>query len=131
MIVATLVRVSASLIRFAVWCRESGFRALAENTCADDVRADLDLHDEMDEFVTIATYDKSIDAHIALGRLAAEGIEGVLFDEQMVQMDWLYSIAIGGIKLRVARSDANAAMQVLETDYSHALDDVDLGNPEN
>ena len=131
MIVAAFVRLSAPLIRFAVWCRESSLRAVADDMSAEDARADLDLHDEMDEFVTIATYDKSIDAHIALGRLAAEGIEAVLFDEQMVQMDWLYSIAVGGIKLRVARSDANAALQVLETDYSHALDDVDLGNPEN
>ena len=79
----------------------------------------------MDEFVTVATYDKSIDAHIALGRLSAEGIEAQLFDEQMVQMDWLYSIALGGIKLRVARSDAQAARKVLETDYSAVLDEKD------
>lgn len=85
---------------------------------------------DMDEFVTIATYDKSIDAHIALGRLAAEGIEAQLFDEQMVQMDWLYSIALGGIKLRVARSDAQAARKVLETDYSAVLDETDKDEPE-
>lgn len=84
-----------------------------------------DPQPDMDEFVTIATYDKSIDAHIALGRLSAEGIEARLFDEQMVQMDWLYSIALGGIKLRVARSDAQAARRVLETDYSAVLDEAD------
>lgn len=131
MIVATFVRLSESLVRFAVWCRDGGLRAAITDTSTENPRADLDLHDEMDEFVTVATYDKSIDAHIALGRLAAEGIEGMLFDEQMVQMDWLYSIAVGGIKLRVARSDANAALRVLETDYSQALEDVDLGKPEN
>ena len=85
----------------------------------------------MDEFVTVATYDKPIDAHIALGRLAAEGIEAQLFDENMVQMDWLYSIALGGIKLRVARGDEMAARKVLETDYSKTLDDADLGRPED
>lgn len=83
----------------------------------------------MDEFVTIATYDKVVDAHIARGRLLAEGIEAQLFDEQMVQMDWLYSIALGGIKLRVTRGDAKAARAVLATDYSTVLDDVDKDGP--
>lgn len=82
---------------------------------------------DRDGFVTIATYDKSIDAHIALGRLSAEGIKAQLFDEQMVQM---YSIAVGGIKLRVARSDVQAARKVLETDYSAALDETDKDEPE-
>lgn len=80
---------------------------------------------DMDEFVTVATYDNSTDAHIALGRLSAEGIEAVLFDDHMVQMDWLYAIALGGVKLRVARGDEAAARRVLETDYSAALTDVD------
>lgn len=81
----------------------------------------------MDEFVTVATYDKATDAHIALGRLAAEGIEARLFDEQMVQMDWLYAIALGGIKLRVSRGDAPAARKVLETDWSAMLEGVETG----
>jgi hypothetical protein len=85
----------------------------------------------MDEFVTVATYDKVTDAHIALGRLSAEGIEAQLFDDHMVQMDWLYSIALGGIKLRVARGDEKAARQVLETDYSKTLEDADLGKRED
>jgi hypothetical protein len=85
----------------------------------------------MDEFITIATYDQAIDAHIALGRLSAEGIEAQLFDQNMVQMDWLYAIALGGIKLRVTRGDEKAAREVLETDYSATLNDVDVGKPEN
>jgi len=85
----------------------------------------------VDEFITIATYDKVTDAHIALGRLSAEGIEAKLFDQNMVQMDWLYSIALGGVKLRVARGDEKAARTVLATDYSATLNDVDVGKPEN
>ncbi len=81
---------------------------------------------DRDEFITIATYDKSLDAHIALGRLSAEGIKAQLFDDNMVQM---YSIAVGGIKLRVARSDAEVARKILETDYSAALDETDKDEP--
>lgn len=85
----------------------------------------------MDEFVTVATYDKTTDAHIALGRLSAEGIEAQLFDEHAIQMDWLYFSAIGGIKLRVPRGDEKAAREVLETDYSKTLEGADLGTRED
>jgi hypothetical protein len=83
----------------------------------------------MDEFVTVATYDKATNAHIALGRLSAVGIEAQLFDQNMVQME--SAIALGGIKLRVARDDEKAARVVLETDYSKTLEDADLGKPED
>jgi hypothetical protein len=131
MIIAAMVRISTSLIRFGSWCHEGGLYLAADDVDAEFPCPDLDLQPEMDELVTVATYDQSLDAHIALGRLAAEGIQATLFDDQMVQMDWLYSIALGGIKLRVSRSDAKAAQRVLETDYSRDLDDVDLGKPEN
>ncbi len=75
----------------------------------------------MDEYVTVATYETVTNAQIAVGRLAAEGIHAVLADANIVQMDWLYSIAVGGIKLRVLRGDEQAAEQVLATDYSDLL----------
>jgi len=92
---------------------------------------DTVLVDDMDEYITVATFDKTTDAHIAMGRLAAEGIRALLFDDNMVQMDWLYSIALGGIKLRVARSDESLARSILITDYSHDLEDIDVGQQEN
>ncbi|MDE2235317.1 MAG: DUF2007 domain-containing protein [Gammaproteobacteria bacterium] len=82
------------------------------------------------DYVTIATYDKTTEAHIAKGRLAAEGISALLFDDNMVQMDWLYAIALGGIKLRVKTADETRARNILATDYSQELDGVDLGKPD-
>jgi hypothetical protein len=72
--------------------------------------------------VTIARYDTMPEAHIALGRLQAEGIECWLADEHLVQTDWLYSIAVGGIKLQVEEHDSARARAVLDTDYSTAID---------
>jgi len=72
----------------------------------------------------IARYDGMPEAHIAMGRLAAEGIDAWLADEHLVQTDWLYSIAVGGIKLRVADEDAERAVIILETDYSGDITDV-------
>ncbi len=76
--------------------------------------------------VIIARYDGMPEAHIAMGRLAAEGIESWLADEHLVQTDWLYSIAVGGIKLQVATEDAAPAIKILETDYSEDI--IDVGN---
>jgi len=72
----------------------------------------------------LARYDGMPDAHIAMGRLAAEGIDSWLADEHLVQTDWLYSIAVGGIKLHVAEEDAEHAVKILATDYSEDIDDV-------
>lgn len=59
-----------------------------------------------------------VNAHIAMGRLRAEGIPCNLADENLVQTDWLYSIAVGGIKLQVEERYAAQAREVLATDYS-------------
>ncbi len=71
--------------------------------------------------ITIATYDDMPSAHIAMGRLHAEGIDCWLADENLVQTDWLYSIAVGGIKLQVGHKYVNWALEILATDYSAEL----------
>ncbi len=108
----------ATLMRILTPSLEAGTQATPQAQPAPD----------KDELVTVATYDKITDAHIALGRLTAEGITAQLFDDQMAQM---YSIALGGIKLRVARGDEKAAREVLATDYSTVLDDADLGKQDD
>jgi len=80
--------------------------------------------------VIIARYDGMPEAHIAMGRLEAEGIKAWLADEHLVQTDWLYSIAVGGIKLQVAADDAERAIKILETDYSSDIDECGLMNDE-
>jgi hypothetical protein len=67
---------------------------------------------------TVATFDTIIDANIAMGRLKSEGVDCWLADEHLVQTDMLYSPAIGGIKLQVAKQDADTARKILATDYS-------------
>lgn len=76
----------------------------------------------MDNYVTILTFDTIIDAHIAMGRLHAEGIECHLEDEHLVQTDMLYSPAIGGIKLKVEERDLERARYILAQDYSDEVD---------
>jgi hypothetical protein len=73
--------------------------------------------------VTVAIYDTMPDAHIALGKLESEGIEAWLKDEHLVQTDWLYGIAVGGIKLQVEAADVDRALATLARDDSRRLDD--------
>ena len=63
--------------------------------------------------ITVATYPSPIEAHIFAGRLEAEGIPCVLEDEHIVAANWLYSNAVGGVKLRVRRDDAENAVAIL------------------
>ncbi len=72
--------------------------------------------------VTIATFDFLPQAEIARGRLQAEGIHSHLADQNLVQTDWLYSIAVGGIKLQVADEHAEQALAILKHDFSEDLD---------
>lgn len=71
--------------------------------------------------LTVAVFDTMPDAHIALGRLQVEGIEAWLKDENLVQTDWLYAIAVGGIKLQVVAENAALAKQILARDDSAEL----------
>ncbi|HJT70924.1 MAG TPA: hypothetical protein VJ731_12040 [Terriglobales bacterium] len=54
------------------------------------------------------------EALLAQGKLASEGIESYLADNNTVRMDWLWSNLVGGVKLLVAAEDANPANQVLD-----------------
>lgn len=73
------------------------------------------------DVVTVATFDDMPAAHIALGRLHAEGLAARLADENLVQTDWLYAIAVGGIKLQVDEQDAALAAEILARDDGHLL----------
>lgn len=79
------------------------------------------------ELITVATFDMLPDAQIALGRLEAEGIPATLADAHLVQTDWLYSIAVGGIKLQVEPAYVQRALEILNTDYSADLDQYPPG----
>lgn len=84
----------------------------------------------MNSMVTVATFDFLPDAEIAKGRLLAEGIHCRLADQHLVQTDWLYSIAVGGIKLQVKACDVDQAHRILDQDFSHELDDINHNDPD-
>ena len=64
-------------------------------------------------------------AYLAQGRLEVEGIEAAVFDGYMVSTCWLYSTAIGGVRIVVRSEDVERAKEVLVTPYTDILADVE------
>lgn len=62
----------------------------------------------------LASYSKPEEAHLAVCQLEGHGIEAHLRDEHTVNLYWLYSNAIGGVKFEVAEEDYEQAHAVLE-----------------
>ena len=46
-------------------------------------------------------------------KLESEGISCFLFDENIVNLNPLYNMAVGGIKLKINRNDITAATEIL------------------
>ncbi|MGC3989622.1 MAG: DUF2007 domain-containing protein [Chthoniobacteraceae bacterium] len=65
---------------------------------------------------TIATFSKPEEAHLLRIRLESVGIPAFVQDEAMVQLDWLYSNAIGGVRVQVADEEVEEAQQLLRED---------------
>ena len=63
--------------------------------------------------ITVATFSKPEDAHLLRLRLGAGGVDAYVQDENMVQMNWLYSNAIGGVRLQIDETDLEAAREIV------------------
>ncbi len=64
-------------------------------------------------FTTVAHYHDPIEAHIARGLLASQGIDAHLGDEHLMMANWEWRLAVGGVKLRVPAEQAQHARNIL------------------
>jgi len=62
------------------------------------------------------------EAQLAKSLLESAGIVCFLADENTVRMDWLWSNAIGGVKLLVRQEDAAAAADLLDQSQAETTD---------
>ena len=65
------------------------------------------------ELVTVAVFPNAFNAHLMQGRLHADGVESYIKDEHTVQVNPLYSNALGGIKLQVKQTDIPVALALI------------------
>lgn len=67
-------------------------------------------------------------ALLAKGSLESAGIEAFLADDNMVRLDWFISNLLGGIKLKVAREDAEQAEKLLNGPVLQTFEVEGVGN---
>ncbi|PAV25798.1 putative signal transducing protein [Tamilnaduibacter salinus] len=74
-------------------------------------------------WVTLRRYTLPMEAHLDRGRLESEGIQAIIADEHTIHMQWLYSNALGGVRLQVDEGDVERAERVLSEDRSDVVDE--------
>ncbi|WP_421862315.1 DUF2007 domain-containing protein [Motiliproteus sp.] len=71
--------------------------------------------------VTVSRYTFPYEAQIAWSKLDAAGIPATIGDEHTINMDWLYSNALGGVRIQVPGQFEQAARELLATDLEPEL----------
>ena len=63
--------------------------------------------------VKLRSYRDPIDAQLTRARLESSGIRAAILDQHLASIQWLYSNAIGGVKVLVEEADLQAAQEAL------------------
>lgn len=66
------------------------------------------------ELVTVASFRDIPSAGLAQSILESEGINCFLDNQFTVGVNWLYSTAVGGVKLKVNKGNAEKAIEILK-----------------
>jgi len=75
---------------------------------------------------TIKTFDNAPEAHVFRIKLENSGIDSFLFDEEMITLDPIMNVALGGIKLKVNQIDYDNALSIItEIETSPLTDEND------
>ena len=70
----------------------------------------------------IASYSFPHQAHIAKASLDAANIPCFIANEYTINMQWLYSNAMGGVSLSVPSAFKEEAIEIINRDYSDAVE---------
>ncbi len=84
----------------------------------------------MSRFKTIDSFRDLPLAELARAKLESENVECHLLNNHHIGVNWLYSQALGGVKLQVRTEDAEHARQILDKDESSYLENEEIEFPE-
>jgi hypothetical protein len=65
-----------------------------------------------DDYIVLAVFEFSTEAHVTRSKLSSEGIRTMLMDEKTIDSDPLLSQAIGGVKLLIHKEDQKKAVEI-------------------
>jgi hypothetical protein len=75
--------------------------------------------------VTVGTYSTAYEANLVRSELEAFDIDAVVADDNAIRMNWLWSNAIGGVKVRVPESEMAEARRVMNLEAAESADPPD------
>lgn len=85
---------------------------------------------EPNDLVPVRFYDDPMEAHLGRCLLENEGIAAYINDEHFIGLNRALGVALGGVKLKVAATDKEQALLILEeTEHRPYLDDNDVPVP--
>lgn len=74
-----------------------------------------------ESLVKIAEFRDVIMADLTRSKLESEGIKAYIFNDKLVSINWVLSQAVGGVRVMVAKDDAERATEILARDDSELL----------
>lgn len=81
-----------------------------------------------DRYLTARAFSTLWEATVAQSKLEAEGISVFLKDGYTVNMNWLYSNALGGVKLQVPEENLDQAREILSEIVVDSEGEPDIGD---
>ncbi|MEJ6601833.1 MAG: putative signal transducing protein [Verrucomicrobiia bacterium] len=69
---------------------------------------------------TVAKFSMPSEAHVAVSRLHSAGIHAFIRDEATLQMNWLWSNAILGLRVEVPEEEFEASLEILNLEPSES-----------
>jgi hypothetical protein len=85
---------------------------------------------ELNDLITVHKFLYPPEALLAKASLESAGIHSYLVDDNMINMNWFYSNALGGIKLKVQPEDVDAANEILNQPIPETLEIEGIGDYE-
>jgi hypothetical protein len=82
-----------------------------------------------EQLVTVGTYSTAYEANLVKSELEAFDIDAVLADDNAINMNWLWSNAIGGVKVRVPESEMEEARRIMRLEAGDGVDSLDPVEP--
>jgi hypothetical protein len=67
-----------------------------------------------EQLVIVGRYSTACEANLVKAELEAFDVDAVLADDNTVNTNWLWSNAIGGVKVRVPESEIDEALRIME-----------------
>ncbi len=78
--------------------------------------------------VDVGAYTFCHEAYSVQAVLRAFGVESYLIDENTIRIKWIWSAAVGGIKVRIAEEDLDTATDILSTELVDPKDKALFAN---